>query len=162
MGAGITALFEWIEATSLSAAIRESNWLYPFIEIIHIFGIVLVAGGAVFFDLHLLSLNHAAPSDKRPFRLLSWSRRGLLLAIPSGILLFCTNAVTLSADPVFWTKLSLLLLAAFNAWIFHIRVYMPYYLNNALSFRWSVAKINAVISILLWMSIIACGRLLAY
>jgi hypothetical protein len=162
VGAGITAFFEWIEATSLSAAIRESNWLYPFIEIIHIFGIVLVAGGAVFFDLHVLSLKHTVPSDRRPFRLLSWSRRGLLLAIPSGILLFSTNAVSLSADPVFWTKLSLLLLAAFNAWVFHVRVYLPYYRNNSPFFRWSVAKTNAVVSILLWMSIIACGRLLAY
>jgi hypothetical protein len=158
----LAAFFRWIEDASLPAAIRESIWLYPFIEIIHIFGIVLVAGGAIFFDLHLLSLKNPLVADRRPFRLLTWSKRGLLIAIPSGLLLFSTNATSLAVDPVFWTKLSLLLLAAVNAWIFHVRVYLPYYHYNDASFRWPVARVNAVFSIVLWMSIIACGRLLAY
>lgn len=155
-------LFRWIEDARLSAHIRESSWLYPFIEIIHIFGIVLVAGGAIFFDLNLLSSRQQADVDRKSFQLLKWSKRGLLVAIPSGLLLFSTNAVALSGDPVFGLKLLLLSLAAFNAWIFHVRVYLPYYYHNNGLFRWSIARVNAMFSIILWMSIIACGRLLAY
>ena len=156
-----TAFFEWLEASSVSVAIRQSLWLYPGIEIIHIFGIVLVAGGAVFFDLQLLFSRHQQFIEKSAYRLLTWSKRGLLIAIPSGIFLFITNATALSVDPVFGFKLLLLLLAAVNAWIFHIRVYLPY-LENQSYFNWNTAKANAVFSIILWMSVISCGRLLAY
>ena len=145
-------VFRWIEASSLAEVIRQSAWLYPFIEIIHILGIVLVAGGAIFFDIQLLSANRNLVIKNR--YLLSWSKRGLILAIPSGILLFATNALALSSDPIFGLKLLLLFLAAINAWIFHVRVYLPA--------KWTAARSHAIISIILWISIISCGRLLAY
>ena len=145
-------MFQWLEATWLAAAIRQSTWLYPFIEIIHIIGIVFVAGGAILFDIRLLSAHNKLSVESR--YLLSWSRRGLTLAIPSGVLLFITNAIALSQDPVFGAKLLLLALAATNAWIFHIRVYLP---SNPANAKW-----YAIFSMALWVSIIACGRLLAY
>jgi hypothetical protein len=145
-------VFRWIESSSLAVAISQSTWLYPFIEIIHILGIVLVAGGALLFDIQLLSNNRKPVIENR--YLLLWSKRGLLLSIPSGILLFTTNAMALSHDPVFGLKLSLLFLAAINAWIFHVRVYLPA--------KWTTARYHAIASIILWISIISCGRLLAY
>ncbi|THU30800.1 hypothetical protein FAM09_29570 [Niastella caeni] len=148
----MTVVFRWIEASSVAAAIRQSTWLYPFIEIIHILGIVLVAGGAILFDIQLLSTTSKPVIDSR--YLLKWSKRGLIMVIPSGLLLFSTNAMALSNDPVFGMKLLLLLLAAINAWIFHIRVYLPA--------KWTTARYHAIASIILWISIISCGRLLAY
>jgi hypothetical protein len=144
-------VFRWIEASLVAEAIRQSTWLYPFIEIIHILGIVLVAGGAILFDIQLLS-NRGLVIENR--YLVLWSKRGLILAILSGILLFATNAVALSSDPVFGLKLLLLFLAIINAWIFHVRVYLPS--------KWTAARYHAIISIILWISIISCGRLLAY
>ena len=145
-------VFRWIEASALAAAIRQSAWLYPFIEIVHIIGIVLVAGSAFFFDLQLLSPGKKNLVENR--YLLSWSKRGLLLVVPSGLLLFATNATALALDPVFGLKLLLLLIAGINAWIFHKRVDHPANL--------STAKYHAIASIILWVSIISCGRLLAY
>ena len=145
-------VFRWIEASSLAETIRQSTWLYPFIEIIHILGIVLVAGSAILFDIQLLSRIRKPVIENR--YLLSWSKRGLLLAIPSGILLFTTNALALSRDPIFGLKLLLLFLALINAWIFHIRVYLPA--------KRTAARYHAIVSIILWISIISCGRLLAY
>jgi hypothetical protein len=93
----LSAFFEYLESASLSSAIRQSSWLYPFIEILHLLGIVLVAGGASLFDFRILSgrYNYLSPEN---LSLLAWSKRGLLLAIPSGILLFITNAVALSGS----------------------------------------------------------------
>ena len=145
-------VFRWIEESPLAEAIRQSTWLYPFIEIIHILGIVLVAGAAILFDIQLLSANRKPVIENR--YLLSWSKRGLILAIPSGILLFTTNALALSGDPIFGLKLLLLFLALINAWIFHIRVYLPA--------KRTAARYHAIASIILWISIISCGRLLAY
>lgn len=157
----LATLFEFLEASAIASSIRQSTWLYPIIEIIHILGIVLVAGGAVMFDLLFLTRRHEFPQPPG-LRLLGWSKRGLWLVIPSGVLLFLTNAVALSADPVFWTKLSLLLLAGFNAWIFHVRVRLPHESSNGTTFKHHTATTNAAASIILWTTIIACGRLLAY
>ncbi len=149
---------QWLEDTSLAVHIRQAAWLYPVIEIVHIVGIVLLVGPALLFDLRLLGFAQHLPVAGLAKHLLSWSRRGLWLIIPSGILLFMTNARTLADDPVFRTKLILLVLAACNAGLFavfrsrwHGRQTMPV-----------PAKAIAVCSILLWMAIIACGRLLAY
>jgi hypothetical protein len=153
---------EWLEATDLATSIRQSTWLYPFIEIIHIFGIVMVAGAAGLFDMLILFYSRKLALGGTPFTLLSLSKKGLLLAIPSGVLLFSTNAKALGADPTFHLKLILLALAGLNAWIFHTTVYLPALRAEQKSFPWKKARLNAVISLLLWMSIISCGRLLAY
>ena len=149
---------QWLEDTSLAAYIRQAAWLYPVIEIIHIVGIVLLVGPALLFDFRLLGFARHLPVAGLAKHLLSWSRRGLWLIIPSGILLFITNARTLGYDPVFWTKLVLLVLAACNAGLFAVfrsrwygRAVMPI-----------PAKTIAICSIVLWIAIIACGRLLAY
>ena len=150
----------WLENTPWSVSIRQSLYLYPVIEIVHIFGIVMVAGGAIYFDLRLLGISGKMPLKDMAGHLLPWSRRGLILAVPSGVLLFITNAVALGNDPTFHIKLLLLLMAGVNAWIFH-----AYVLNGKSGESREErhpGKANAVCSIILWLSIIACGRLLAY
>lgn len=144
-----------LEHTSCAEAIRQSTWLYPCLEIVHITGIVLLVGPAFIFDLRLLGFSKHLPVDGLRHFLLSWSVRGLLLVIPSGILLFITNASTLGYDPVFWTKMILLILAACNAFVFRS-------LRNGGAASPAAVKVIAVLSLLLWIAIIACGRLLAY
>ena len=146
-------VFKWIEASALATAIRQSAWLYPFIEIIHIIGIVLVAGSAFLFDVQLLSKGKKNLIEDH--YLVTWSKRGLVIAILSGSLLFTTNAIALSTDPVFGLKLLLLFIACINAWIFHKRV-------DRHPANKSTVKLHAIASIILWVSIISCGRLLAY
>lgn len=162
MAENIAGWLQWLQNSSWAVGVRQSLWLYPAIEIIHITGIVLVAGGAIFFDLRLLGMSKKIAVADMAGHVLTWSKRGLLLAIPSGILLFITNAETLGYDPTFHTKLILLALAGVNAWIFHSFVFHPkeqYHQNSS----WSKSgKANAICSIILWIAIIACGRLLAY
>jgi hypothetical protein len=156
-------LAQWlqsIEASTLASAVRQSMWLYPFLEIVHILGIVLVAGAALMFDLLVLFYFRSGSIESPAFHLLTWSKRGLLLVIPSGILLFITNAATLGFDPTFYLKISFLALAGINAWVFHKRVYRRY-VNHA-GFNTIRARWNAVFSLILWTAVISCGRLLAY
>ena len=152
----------WLENTFAATAIRQSAWLYPGLEIIHIVGIVLVAGAAFLFDLRLLGFAKNLPITDLAQYLLPWSRRGLFLVIPSGFLLFISNAEELGYDPTFWLKMLLLLVAGLNAAIFHLSTFPS-------ATRWNIniaspirAKIAGILSIVLWLTIIACGRLLAY
>jgi hypothetical protein len=138
-----------LQSSAWAVGIRQSMWLYPMLEIIHLLGIVMLVGGAFFFDLRLLGLAKNLSLPALSAYLLPLSRKGLLLVIPSGILLFITNAETLGLDSTFWLKMALLLLAGLNALVFHRLQLFP-------------AKLTALISIVAWIAIISCGRLLAY
>ena len=162
MAERIAAWLQWLQNSSWAVGIRQSLWLYPAIEIIHITGIVLVAGGAIFFDLRLLGMSKKIPVADMARHLLAWSKRGLILAVPSGILLFITNAETLGYDPTFHIKLILLALAGINAWVFHAFVFRAKEQYNHSSSWSGSGKASAVCSIILWIAVIACGRLLAY
>jgi hypothetical protein len=84
-----------------------------------------------------------------------------VLIVPSGLLLFITNATSLATDPTFQLKLLLLIVAMLNALVYH-RFISRRYARLGQS-RGHVAQgVTAVISIVIWMAIIACGRLLAY
>lgn len=157
----LPGLLQELENSGLATLIRQSTWLYPILEIIHIMGIVLLAGAAFLFDLRLLGLSRNLPVTDLANHLLPWSRRGLYLIVPSGLLLFSTNAVTLAADPVFQFKMAFLGIGLVNAGIFQL-----FFFPEAL--RWQqkgipiAAKITALCSMLVWLVVIACGRLLAY
>ena len=156
-------MLEWLEGTSLALLISRSTWLYPILEIIHITGIVLLVGPALIFDFRLLGLLRNIAVSTLAEQVLPWSRRGLfLLAIPSGLLLFISNAVTLGNSVLFWLKMLLLLFAVLNTVVFHRFIFPSYMKNNEPIPLPLTAKAAAVTSMLLWIAIIACGRLLAY
>ena len=157
----LAGLLQGLEASALASAIRQSIWLYPFLEILHILGIVLLVGAAFLFDLRLLGFSRNLPAQDLARHILPWSRRGLYLIVPSGLLLFSTNAVALAGDPVFHIKLIMLVVGGINAGLFHRFVFSS-------SSEWlqdkspQTAKAMAVCSIVVWVVVIACGRLLAY
>lgn len=160
--ADIHLILRWIEDSALAAAIRQSAWLYPALEIAHIVGIVLLAGSAFLFDLRLLGFSTQVSVLALAKLALPWSRRGLWLVVPSGLLLFITNAAALAHSPVFWLKMLLLLFAGGNALLFHYFTLISLgKLDAQAPLPWR-AKAAAVFSILVWIGVIACGRLLAY
>lgn len=162
MPSQIAHFLSWLENTSWAAGIRQSMWLYPTLEIIHLTGIVVLVGAAFMFDLRLLGFSKSLPLVALSRHLLPWSRRGLLLIIPSGILLFITEARTLGVDPTFWLKMTLLGIAALNVLLFHRFIFnIPSDKNTQHELPFS-SKISALISIIVWIAIITCGRLLAY
>ena len=158
----MTDLFEWLESTSLAEYIRHSHLLYPVIEIIHIIGFVFLAGSAFLFDFRLLGISGRIPVTDLARHLLPWSRRSLLLVLPSGILLFMTQATSLAYNKIFWTKLILITLAFINAGYFHRYTFRSVETWNHLQPTTPQAKAAGIISIVLWTGVITCGRFLAY
>ena len=157
-----TDMLEWLESASLAEYIRHSHLLYPVIEIIHIIGFVFLTGCAFLFDFRLLGVSKRIPVTDLAQHLLPWSRRSLLLVIPSGFLLFMTQATSLGYNKVFWVKLILITLAFMNAAYFHRYTFRSAVTWNHMQIIPVPAKAAAVISIVLWTGVITCGRLLAY
>jgi hypothetical protein len=160
-----TASTSWLarlEASGLGVAMRQWLWLYPGVEIVHIAGFVVLVGAAAMFDLRLLGLSRRLPVAAMAVHLLPWARAGLAIVVPTGLMMFVAHATEMATNPVFRIKLVLIAAALANAAAFHR---WPF---RSVS-RWDVevqapaaARLAAGISLVLWISVISCGRLLAY
>ena len=117
-GAGFTG---WLEATAAATAMRQSLWLYPIVEILHIIGFVILVGSAAMFDLRLLGLSRELPVTGMERHLLTWARASVLLIVPTGGLMFVAHATEFAGNPAFRLKLLFLVLAGLNAAVFHLR-----------------------------------------
>lgn len=151
-----------LETSGFAQAMRQWLWLYPIVEITHITGIVLLVGAVTMFDLRLLGLSFTIPVSRLARHLLPWSFVGLAVVVVTGSMMFTAHATEFWRNPAFVTKMTLIVLAGINALTFHRVVY-------ATASHWDVgpmvpagAKIAAAVSLVLWLGIISCGRLIAY
>jgi hypothetical protein len=155
-------LLHWLETSALADYIRQAPLFFPVVEIVHITGFTVLVGSAFLFDLRLLGVSRHIPVTTLAQHLLPWSRRSLLLVIPSGILLFISQAKTLGASTVFLTKLILILAAFANAAIFHRYTFRSVAQWDHSARTPAAVKAAGILSLLLWASVITCGRLIAY
>jgi hypothetical protein len=154
--------FAWLAATPLSVTMRTASWLYPVVEIVHIAGFSVLVGSVVLFDLRVLGFARALPVAALGRHLLRWALASLLLVVPAGLLLFSAHPVELANNPAFRLKLILIAAAGLNALLFHILPYRTVASWDRERAAPLAARAGALLSILLWLGIITCGRLLAY
>ncbi len=152
----------WIENTAPAAAMRQWLWLYPAVEVVHIFGFVVLVGAAAMFDLRLLGLTRMLSVTSLALHHLRWARVALVLVAPSGLLMFAAHASEMATNPAFRLKLVLIALAGLNAAVFHRGIFRSVAAWDLNVPAPAAAKVAAVLSLLLWATVITCGRLLAY
>jgi Family of unknown function (DUF6644) len=157
-----SAWLVWLEASEVAIAMRQWLWLYPTVEIVHIFGFVILVGSTAMFDLRLLGFSRQLAVTDMARHLLRWARASLLLVVPSGVLMFTAHATEMAENPAFRLKLVLIALAALNAAMFHRGPFKSVSVWNQTTAIPSAAKVAAILSLALWVGVIACGRLLAY
>jgi hypothetical protein len=150
----------WVAASPPALAMRANAWLYPTVEIVHIAGFAVLVGAVAMFDLRVLGFGRELPVRLLARHLLPWSVGSMLLVLPSGLLLFAAEAPDLAANRVFLLKLVLIVVAGINALAFHGGPYRA-------AERWQGrapprARLHTLLSLVLWLAVIACGRLLAY
>jgi hypothetical protein len=152
----------WLERSALAVAMRQWLWLYPAVEIAHIAGIAALVGGAVLFDLRLLGVSRGLPVAALAAHALPWARIGLAVVAVSGALMFVAHATEWAQHPAFRLKLGLIAAAGLNAGAFHRGVFRSVAAWDRDRPAPLAARLAAVLSLLLWTAVIACGRLLAY
>lgn len=151
-----------LESSRLAEALRSGPLVFPLVEVVHILAFVVLVGAAVMFDLRLLGLSRHLRVSDLARHLLPWARAGLAVAVPSGVLLFLPQATQLGVSPVFRLKLVLIVLAVLNAGLFHRGVFRTVRDWDAQTSTPLRAKAAALVSLVLWVGVITCGRLLAY
>lgn len=152
--AGLLALYRALEALDISTWVRTSTFAYPAIEIVHLVGIATLFGSLLLVDVALITGRHQPPLAGWGRSALRTTVTGFVLALISGALLFAARATEIGVNRLFWAKMVLLLLAGANAWWFHHR--------DGLFRPTPARRLQAVVSLLIWVAVIACGRMIAY
>ena len=150
------------EASGLGQAMRQSLWLYPIVEIVHILGLALLFGSIVVLDLRLLGFSKEISVRRMSSHVLPWTAASFALIVPSGLAMFVAHAADFIGNPVFALKMGLIFAAGVNAAVFHTMVLKrdsPWDIDAKTP---AAAKLAGGLSLLCWIAVIACGRLLAY
>ena len=134
--------------------LRASAYAYPTLETLHIVGIALVFGTLWIVDLSILGGLRGIDTHQVARRVLPWTLTGFLLAAATGLTMFATNVGDLIANPAFVLKMALLFVAGTNAAALHAR--------GAIDVTNPTTRLQAGLSILIWLAVIACGRWIAY
>jgi hypothetical protein len=159
---GGRSALDWIEQSPIAVAMREELWLYPSVEIFHIFGIVTLVGSIAMLDLRLLGLTRALPVRQLARHLLPWTWGALLVIVPTGMMMFIAHAGDFISNQAFVLKLTLIFAAALNAAAFHLGPFRSVAQWDSGVATPRSAKAHAALSLMIWMGVISCGRLLAY
>lgn len=136
------------------AALKSHVWAYPALEVVHIAAIGLLLGNLVLLELRVFGMGAALPVKPLARLSLGLAATGFGMAAASGLLMFASQPEELLANRVFTVKMLLLIVALCNAGLFHAR--------DSLSKMDIPARVHMVISTLLWLSVMACGRWIAY
>lgn len=152
-----------IERFWITSLMRESTWLYPAIETIHLLGMAVLFGSIVLVDLRLMGIGRDI-DPQRLFRFaIPLTLAGFLLAGASGFMLFLTEASTFIASRLFVLKISLIFMLVCNAASVHLRIKQDIrpYRDGGDEFP-PLIRLQAVLSMLGWAAVLAMGRWLAY
>lgn len=155
----VRAIHEW----PLSAAVRESEWLFPILQTLHIFGLVLLLGVIAVFDLRLLGLllPRQAPGPLARW-LLPLGRWGFALVFASGTLLLMAQSASLYFNGFLRIKLLLLAAALVNVALFHAGTFRSVNeWGDGTPVPRSAAAFGGA-SLLLWIGVLVTGRYIAY
>lgn len=153
---------DWLNDSLLGEAMRGDLWLYPLVEVMHILGFAVLVGSVVMFDLRVLGVSRNIQVTALARHLLPWSMAALLLIVPAGLMMFTAHPHDFASNDIFILKLCLIATAGLNAMLFHVGVYRSVLAWNTDAPAPGVARLQALFSIALWVSVILCGRLLAY
>ena len=147
----------WIETTALSVWVKESPSLlaFPFILIVHAWGMGLLAGSNAALDLRILGIAPRIPlSAMEKFYPVMWF--AFVINAISGLLLLIGYPTKALTNPVFYLKLGCIAVGMVLMSRIRSRIVRPGVLPSG------KGRLLAVLSLLVWAGAIVSGRLLAY
>jgi hypothetical protein len=150
-----------IEQTAISSIVRESA--FPYVEGAHVLGLSLSVGTVMWFDLRLIGAAMRTRTVSDVFQdLKPWMFAGFTIMFVTGGLLFSAHATKAYTSGYFRAKLALLILAGVNTAIYHLTI-------DRRESEWGKApvpplqaRVAGLLSLLVWFSVVAVGRLFAY
>jgi len=159
----VSAILSSLESTALATRIRDSLYIFPLLEAIHVFGFAMVFGTIAIVDLRLLGLASSHRSFKRVAAdILKWTWAAFALTALTGALMFITNAGVYYHNFFFRTKMLMLLLAGLNMLAFELTAGRTIHRWDKSPSAPLAGKTAAALSLVIWISIIFLGRWIGF
>ena len=150
--------FEWCDATALGAAVRNSLWLFPAIEAVHLLGLCLLGGSLLVVDLRLLGVGLKRQTiAELAAQLRPWLLGAIGVMIATGLLLFLSEAVKCYYNQSFWVKMTTLPIALVFTFTVRARVTRTGRLEAS-----ARTRLVGAVSIALWFTVAAAGRWIGF
>ncbi len=159
----LQSVFEWLESWPVSVGIRQSSWMFPAFESVHVIAMTLVVGSVMVVDLRVLGL---ASCSRRVSQLseeiLPWTWGAFVIALISGAFLLAAKAHTYFGNIEFQLKMALMFAAGLNMLVFH---FVPYRTVG----EWdlgrpapALARFSCGLSLGFWILVVAMGRWIGF
>lgn len=148
--------FQAVEASQLGTAIKESLWLFPAIEAVHLLALAVLGGALLMLDFRLLGAGltlqpiSAVERNARP-----WLIAGVITLIVTGTLIGMSEALKLYDKDAFWVKMT----ALATALVFTFGVKLPLARRDIAGLA---AKALGAVSIALWLTVAIAGRWIGF
>jgi hypothetical protein len=155
----LLALFQWFEASAIGDAIRNSKWLFPVIESVHLLGLAALGGAVLVVDLRLLGLGlRRQPVAELARDAQPWLVGSIAVMLASGVPLFLSESVKCYYSPAFWVKITTLPIAILFALTVRKRVAFA----EGERARPGLHKLVGAVSLALWFTVAAGGRWIGF
>ena len=152
-------LFQWFYATPIGEGIRNSTWLFPVIEALHLLGFGVTVGAALLVDLRLLGVG----LNKQPVARLyagaqPWMIGSVIVMFASGVPLFLSESIKCLYSVPFWIKMTSLFLVLLFTFTFLRQLTQ----TDAIAKRPHAGQVAAIISLVLWFGVAWGGRWIGF
>jgi len=159
----IVELCHAIQNTAWATAFRQADLFFPLVEGTHILALSLSVGLILMLDVRILRLGFQSEPVSRVMRqVMRWALPGFAIVLVTGVLLFLAQAGSVYTNSYFRVKMLVLLLLGINAALFQFKYYPSLSLWDKSEAVPAGAQAIAAVSLVFWMIVIACGRLMAY
>ena len=159
----VVSVLQVMHDSEFGTALRESLYMFPLIEGIHLIGLALSVGLIIVTDLRLVGgFLRDVPEAEVLKQLRPWLLIGFAITFVTGILLLWAEGPRMWAIPVFPIKLILIVLAGLNAiWFEYKYGKTVHEWGNHVHFP-KGAKLAGWFSLVSWSAVVICGRLIPY
>jgi uncharacterized membrane protein SirB2 len=150
--------FQWCYLTPVGEGIRNSTWLFPVIEALHLLGLGVTVGAVLMVDLRLLGVGLSRPVAQLSQAVQPWLLGSVTLMFASGIPLFLSESIKCYYSAAFWVKMTSLFLVLVFTFTVRRRVVQA----GAKSDGPLSPRATALTSLVLWFGVAWGGRWIGF
>ena len=154
---------QWLATTPLSLAIQTHLWVIPTVQSVHIVCIGIVLASVFMIDLRIFGWAGRDQTLVQTMRrFCPWLWASLCVLLVTGALMVIGEPVRELMSLSFWLKMTLILAGVVIATLFQfaLRRNGRQWEEDRVN-RWTTKSL-AVLTLLVWCSIVVLGRLIAY
>jgi hypothetical protein len=154
---------DWLSSTWLSQEFSGLDWIVPMVQTIHILGISVVITLLTMLNLRLLRITQTGPTPQRmAVTYVPWVWRSLVVLFVTGVMLTIAEPSRELMNPLF--RMKMLLVSVLSAITVVLRTTLQsdsdYWTGSRQ--RRVIGRAIALAGLIVCVSIVACGRFIAY